>query len=225
MTSTPGRPHPGPLPAGEGGLQTFAIIPAAGRSRRMGRPKLLLPWGERTIIEHVVDVWRASQVGHVVLIVHPQDDQVADLGRRAGAIVVQPAVAPAEMKVSVRLGLEYIAASLNPRPSDAWLLAPADMPGLATATIDRLIVAYRASVDRGAATSSIVAASVGGRRGHPVLFPWRLAGEIERLAADEGLNVLLARNPFETVDAGEAAVLEDLDTPEDYERLRARHNP
>ena len=41
--------------------RSFAVVPAAGRSRRMGRPKLLLPWGESTIIQQVLGAWRASQ--------------------------------------------------------------------------------------------------------------------------------------------------------------------
>ena len=92
-----------------GPMQSFAIIPAAGRSQRMGQPKLLLPWGERTIIEHVLGVWRASRVTQVVLIVHPQDARLAELGRGCGAVVVQPADAPREMKVSVQIGLAHVA--------------------------------------------------------------------------------------------------------------------
>ena len=46
------------------------------------------------------------------------------------------------MKVSVRLALEHIERAFQPHPIDAWLLAPADMPGILTLTIDRLIGAY-----------------------------------------------------------------------------------
>jgi molybdenum cofactor cytidylyltransferase len=202
-------------------MQFFAIIPAAGRSQRMGRPKLLLPWRDKTVIEHVLDVWRASQVTQAVLIVHPLDEPLAALGLRSGAIVVRPEIAPGEMKDSVRVGLDYVARKFRPGDDDAWLLAPADMPTLSTATIDRLIDAYRATAGTGdAARRTIWAPAAGPRRGHPVLFPWPLAAALENLSPEEGLNALLKQFPVATIEADASAILEDLDTAEDYERLK-----
>ena len=201
-------------------MKTFAIIPAAGRSQRMGRPKLLLPWGNTTIIEHVIGVWRASRVDRIVMVVHPLDEALADLGSRSGTEVVRPAAAPPEMKDSVVLALAA-AAQYAPTDTDAWLLAPADMPGLTAASIDRVIEAHADAVARNAA-ATIIAASWQGRRGHPVLFPWSLAAEVPRLAANEGLNALVNRHRIELVETGPDAVADDLDTPEDYERLRVR---
>jgi molybdenum cofactor cytidylyltransferase len=204
-------------------MQTFAVIPAAGRSLRMGQPKLLLPWGESTVLEHVLATWCASRVDRVVLVVHPQDRQIVALGAAAGAHVVQPSVAPSEMKISVQLALEYIS-HFAPQSTDAWLLAPADMPGLAASTIDTLVGAYESSLvaDPNAAPR-IWAPRCGGRRGHPVLFPWALATEVGELGSNEGINALLTRHEVAYVEASADAILEDLDTPEDYERLRARH--
>jgi molybdenum cofactor cytidylyltransferase len=207
-------------------MQTFAVIPAAGRSQRMGRPKLLLPWGERTVIEQVIDTWRASRVDRIVMVAHPQDDMLAELGRQRGAIVVQPDVPPDEMKTSVRIAMARIAEEYAPQDEDAWLLAPADMPTLSSDTIDRLIDAHRASLSvPGVAQPTIWAPVAGERRGHPVLFPWSLAEDVERLGADEGLNALLRRYPVRTVEADAASILEDLDTPQDYQRLRRREGP
>ncbi len=203
-------------------MQAFAIIPAAGRSQRMGQPKLLLPWGQATLIEQVLTTWRASRASQVILVAHPQDQRIAELAAAAGAHVVRPETPPDEMKVSVRLALEF-AARFQPRPNDAWLLAPADMPGLAVPTIDRLIDAYQTSLRGPDTTARIWAPSHRGRRGHPVLFPWLLAAEVPCLAAGEGLNALLARHPVEDVESTEDAISEDLDTPEDYQRLRSRY--
>jgi molybdenum cofactor cytidylyltransferase len=203
-------------------MKTFAIIPAAGRSRRMGRPKLLLPWGTTTVIEHVLGVWRASRVDRVIMVVHPLDTRLAELATAAGAHVIGPTPPPSAMKESVRIALAFAAES-RPQPSDAWLLAPADMPGLSAATIDALIDAYEAGLRRGGQASQIWAPRCRGKRGHPVLLSWSLADEVPRLAAHEGLNALVGRHPVEYVEAAEDSVFEDFDTPEDYERLRARH--
>jgi molybdenum cofactor cytidylyltransferase len=202
-------------------MQTFAVIPAAGRSQRMGQPKLLLPWGASTVIERVLAAWRASSVDHVVMVVHPDDGELAESGRRCGALVVQPEVPPPQMKASIRAGLAEIERRFRPVAGDAWLLAPADMPMLSHRVVDRLIAAHRAysSTDKGP-EPTIWATAAGGRRGHPVLFPWSLAQEVDALGESEGLNVLLARHPVQTIEADAQEVLEDLDTPQDYTRLR-----
>ncbi len=185
----------------------------------MGQPKLLMPWGDSTVIEHVLAAWRASRVERVFVVVHPEDHRLAEMCAAAGADVVQPAEPPAEMKDSVRYGLDRVA-SLGPGPRDAWLVAPADMPQLSTATIDRVIGAYEAACSTAGVPPGVWAPRHRARHGHPVLFPWPLAAEVSRLAPDEGLNALVARSPVQYVDVDEQQVPEDFDTPEDYQRLR-----
>jgi molybdenum cofactor cytidylyltransferase len=200
-------------------MQTFAIIPAAGRSQRMGQPKLRMPWGACTVMGCVLAAWKASQVDHVIVVVHPLDDDLAKVCQAAGAEVVRPANPPPDMKTSIRLGLER-AESYQPAASDAWLVAPADMPTLTSDTIDRLISAYAAGGEQ--ASANVWVASRGVRRGHPVLFPWRLAVEVGRLPQDKGLNDLVDRSPVVAVPVADGAIFEDLDTPEDYQRLRPK---
>ncbi|HEX3725080.1 MAG TPA: NTP transferase domain-containing protein, partial [Pirellulales bacterium] len=173
-------------------MQPFAVIPAAGRSQRMGRPKLLLPWGSTTVFERVLSTWLASRVVQVVVVVHPLDGQLAEMSRRQGVLVVQPEHPPAEMVNSVQLGLAAIAEQFQPARDDAWILSPADIPNLTTAAIDRLISAYDERVERSQAPR-VWAASAGGRRAHPVLFPWSLAADVHTLEPGEGLDVLVAR--------------------------------
>lgn len=202
-------------------MQTFAIIPAAGRSQRMGRPKLLLPWGAKSLIEHVIGTWRDSRVQRVVLVAHPHDAELAHVAASAGAEVVQPAVPPPDMKDSVLAALDHLSAS-RPAPTDAWLLAPGDVPGLTVATIDRMIDAYAAGLQAGLKGNCVWVPWCKGRRGHPALFPWSLAPEVAGLGEDEGLNALAIRHELQRVDALEDAISADLDTPEDYERWRKR---
>lgn len=202
-------------------MQTFAVIPAAGRSLRMGRPKLLLPWGDGALIEHVIATWRASQVRRIVVVAHPDDSPLARLAQDAGAEVVQPSDAPPDMKASVRVALEHLSAS-HPAEIDAWLLAPGDLPGLTVATINRVIDAYRQFGADRPGPPPICVASFRGRRGHPALFPWPLAAEVANLAAGDGLNTLLARHEVRLIPAGEDAISADVDTPEDYADWQAR---
>lgn len=206
-------------------FQSFGIIPAAGHSRRMGQPKLKMPWGELTVVEQVVAAWRRSDVNHVVAVVRSDDVELARLCDQAGAMVVVPATPPPEMKDSVSAALDAIATRFDPSDDDVWLLAPADMPRLSAVVINALLDAHRLShpailvpthapETRGPAGPDLPA-----KRGHPVLFPWPLARDVARLSADEGVNALLTREPVRELAVAEPSILDDLDTREDYRRL------
>jgi molybdenum cofactor cytidylyltransferase len=61
-----------------------------------------------------------------------------------------------------------------------------------------------------------------GRRGHPVLLPWSLAGEVAALGVGEGVNAILARHDVVEIACGPEAVAADIDTPADFRRLQDR---
>jgi molybdenum cofactor cytidylyltransferase len=219
-------------------VRSFAIIPAAGHSVRMGEPKLLLPWGSGTVIECVLAAWCASRVDRIVTVVRGDDAQLAEVCRRAGAEVAVPETPPPEMKDSVAVGLEYIQKRFDPNADDAWLLAPADMPTLSPFVIDRLLAEHAEAARatnvgaRGRSAkppsegrdspggATILVATFQGKRGHPVLFPWALAREVPLLAPHEGVNALLERHLVREVACSDATILDDLDTPAKYRRQR-----
>jgi CTP:molybdopterin cytidylyltransferase MocA len=208
----------------------------------MGTPKLLLPWGHAggTVVEAVLAAWRASRVERVVVVTHPDDRRTADICRAAGADVFVAPTAPPDMKASIRFGLEYVAKTVGPAEQDAWLVAPADLPLLQTATIDRVIAAYEqriAAHGRGDSTiGRSVSAAAGssemravrprhaGKFGHPALWPWRAIGLVAGLPDDRGLDGLLEQTGFDVVECDADAVGSDIDTPDEYRRLRDRYD-
>lgn len=194
--------------------QVFAIVPAAGRSRRMGSPKLLLPWGEATVIEQVLAAWQSAGVARRVVVTHRDDIQLAQLARAAGAEVVTPAVPPPDMKASVRAAIGYLAQQYQPAADDLWLLAPADMPRLSPGVIQGLLAAAPQN------PHAILVPTYDGRRGHPVLFRWSMSSDIDALAENEGVNELLNRYPVIEIPVPDDAILADLDTPDDYRNAR-----
>jgi len=196
-------------------MKSFAVIPAAGLSRRMGRPKLLMDWNGRPLIESVVATWQQSRVDVITVVVSPQDLPLQKLCSSLDCTVIVPPQQPPEMRDSVQYALNYLQRSESPSEEDCWLLAPADMPHLDSQTIDLLLDHYQQ-----ARAKTIFVPSHEGKRGHPVLFSWALAAEVQSLPTDVGLNYLLGQHPVTFVESDCRGTLQDLDTPDDYNELR-----
>ena len=194
-----------------------AIVPAAGRSERMGRPKLLLPVEGLSVIARVVGALRHGGADPVVVVAPPAVAHgaaaLADEATRAGALVVVPDAPPPQMRDSVELGLDRLARGPSPPPATV-LLAPGDSLGIHAALVARVVAEARAHPE------AILLPARDGRRGHPVALPWSVAAEIHGLPADVGINALVRRHAARvvTLDVADPAVLDDLDTPEDYRR-------
>src|SRR5437870_4781962 len=108
----------------------YAVVPAGGRSTRMGRPKLALPLGDRTVIEHVVAALRSGGADLVLAVVGPHASELVPLAASAGAEVCVLPEATGDMRATVEHGLRHLEERHCPQPGDAWLLVPADHPTL-----------------------------------------------------------------------------------------------
>jgi CTP:molybdopterin cytidylyltransferase MocA len=196
----------------------FAVLPAGGKSSRMGRPKLALPLGGRTVLDHVIDAVRQGGIEHILVIVGAHVPQVAAIADASGAHVLRLTEETADMRATVERGLAWIEERFRPEAEARWLLCPADHPAL-----DPLIVRLLREARCATPGCSIVVPTFCRRRGHPVLIDWRHVAGIRILPAEVGLNVYLRQHATETLEVAvdAAAILWDLDTPEDYGRLRA----
>ncbi len=203
----------------------IAIVPAAGKSERMGRPKLLLPLGPRLVIEHVLDALRDGGAARTLVVVAPHVPELARVARAAGADVVVPAEPPADMRASVVAALDHAERVPAGACPQGFLVAPADQPGVSAATVRAVIAAFRAARlnSAGGPRAPVVIPSYRGRRGHPVLFAWEHAAAVRSLPTGRGLNALVAELADEVIECHveDPAALADLDTPADYERLKS----
>lgn len=120
----------------------FAVIPAAGHSRRMGRPKLLLPYRGTTVIGQLLATLSHLQVVARCVVVRRDDDALKREAESHGGWVVQPEVDPQDMRASVEFALQQIAAREHPQADDGWILIPADHPLLTAALFDELLSAW-----------------------------------------------------------------------------------
>ncbi|MDQ5872017.1 MAG: nucleotidyltransferase family protein [Acidobacteriota bacterium] len=192
-------------------MRLGAVVPAAGLSRRMGREKVLLPFGRSTMLETVLSKLRAAGVERVVVVVRPDLLEAAARARDAGADVAENLHPEGEMIESIRLGIAALPADL-----DAFFVWPADHPAVLESTLERL-------TDR-AARGKAVLPVFGGRRGHPALVGADLRDSIGRIPARDGLRRLWRdrADAVEELPVDDPGVLENLDDPESYERARLR---
>jgi molybdenum cofactor cytidylyltransferase len=203
----------------------FALIPAAGRSRRMGTPKLLLDVGGQTVVARLLAALATAGVSSRV-VVHPDDVEIRAEVERLGGIAFVPELPPPDMRTSAAFGLAALKMRFESGgaapPLDApWLLVPADHPVLSADVITALLQATRANPGR------IVIPTFRGRSGHPTVFAWKHALEVDEIPDDAGFNWLVRQHAAEVIHVpveNEGVVL-DLDTPEDYERLKAIWRP
>lgn len=201
----------------------IAILPAAGLSRRMGQPKLLLSWRGSTVIAHLVGELRAAGVDRILVVVRTSDVDLATAVESTGATVVRPPFDPPDMRSSVEFGLQSAcrasggvqAAAENFSDLAGWLLIPADHPLVSRSTVDALRAAWKPD------GCQILIPTYAGQRGHPTLFSGDLASEVSRIPSDCGLNWLVKQhsNSIREVPVSDPGVVVDLDTPEDYQKL------
>jgi molybdenum cofactor cytidylyltransferase len=189
-----------------------AIILAAGHSKRMGQPKMLLPWGDSTIIRQVCQ--RLCAVGlHEIVVITGEHHaaiqaQVSDLPLR---VVQNSEYTKGEMLSSLQVGLDAVW-----NTCDACLVVLGDQPTIEAGVIAAVLDAYHRRA------SLIVAPSYNRRRGHPLLidrFFWQAIKDLPRNKAPRDL-LRANESQIDHVVVETASILQDIDTPEDYQRER-----
>ncbi len=189
-----------------------AVILAAGASRRMGRPKMPLPWREgRSILQQVIYLAESVEADPILVVTGSDREVVEALlhGTRARP-VHNPAYRQGGMLSSIQAGLRV----LERTPVQAALLMPGDLPKVRPATVRMLLEAW------GEEPARLVVPSFRHRAGHPVVIPRERWPEILALGAGETLRDFFRRHQGEIryVVVQDGGVLQDVDTPEAYRR-------
>ena len=197
-----------------------AIVLAAGLSSRMGLFKPLLALGGRPLIHRVIDALVGS--GGIPEVVVVTGHRSAELklaleGTPGVRAVDNPNFAAGEMLSSLRAGIAALEHAEKPA---GFLLAFADQPAVKPETIAKVIGSFSA-----AEGAPLAIPTHRGKRGHPIVLSWDLVAEIRGLPLDDTLRTVVHRHLSRavTVEVDDASILEDLDTPDDFERARRRY--
>ncbi len=191
------------------------VILGAGASSRMGRPKLLLPWGDTTVIGHLLNQWRELGAAQIGIVLRPQDATLA-----------------AELD---RLNFPRTNCIKNPQPERGmfssiqcaanwpgwkdeiatWAIVLGDQPHLRPKTLQQLLEFQSVNTD------AICQLEFDGHARHPVLLPRRAFEEL-KMSSAETLKDFLQQTSVRSVrcPVDDPGLALDLDTPEDYERAR-----
>lgn len=193
-----------------------AVVLAAGRGRRMGQTKQLLPWGDSTVVATTLRQALASQADEVVLVTGHDSEAV---GRAAEALPVtvvhNPDYDSGEMLSSLQVAVRKL-----PAGTSAILVMLADQPFIPIPLLNQLIQTFREG------PASIVAPLFEGRRGNPVLIGAAHFDQILALPLGTAPRQLFQENPEAVflLPVAEKAVIQDLDRPEDYEALKVEYH-
>ncbi len=184
-----------------------AILLAAGESKRMGKPKQLMPFGRSTILEQTIDNLLNSKVSEVIVVLgHKAEEIKQKLATKPLKMALNP-VYHQGMSTSIIAGLKLV-----DERARAIMLALADQPFIDSQVINRLVDEF---CDH---NKGIVIPTYQSRRGHPIIFAIKYKEELAGLKGDIGGRQIIEHHPDDVLEVAvdSPAINIDIDTTDDY---------
>ena len=183
------------------------IILAAGESKRMGQPKMLLSWGKSTVLQTVITTFQAAGISDILVVSGGAHDKIDALVGKSAQIIVNENYAQGEMLSSIQTGLRE-----KMLESRAVLIALGDQPQVQARSIQHILQEYQKT------NAPLIVPSYQMRRGHPWLVAHEFWDEILKMPVGGTSRDFLNRHAqdihYVLVDT--PTIFQDLDTPEDY---------
>lgn len=197
------------MPSPQADVFVTGLVLGAGGSRRLGRPKQLLPYGGRPLLEHTLGTARACNLNQLVVPIGGAAAEVRERVDLSGAEVVVNYAYGSGCSSSIAAALSAV----DPR-CEVLVLMLGDQPGVTPATVQTLLDG------RGDAPLAVCRYDDG--RGHPLAFDRSVFAQLADLHGDKGVWKLLDQCAGEVVEVPIAGRIPlDVDTPEDYEAVLA----
>ena len=184
-----------------------AIILAAGESKRMGQPKMLMPWGKSTVLQTVISTLQTAGMNDILVVTGGAHKQVEMLIGRSVQTVFNEKYAQGEMLSSLQIGLVA-----KKHEASAALICLGDQPQVQVRSVQRILQEFKET------KSPIIVPSYQMKRGHPWLVARELWDELLKMHALETLWEFLNRHTknIRYVELDTLSTLQDIDTPDDY---------
>ena len=199
-------------------MSLAGVVLAAGRSARMGSPKALLDFLGLPFVVRILEALEALEIKTRVVVLGPDAPRIQPFMASHDCVIVENPEPETGPIASLRGALR----ALQPLQPHAILVWPVDLPHVRVTTVERVMEAYHRT------TAPVVVPTFAERRGHPVIWGSALFGELLQnpVATREGARVVLHDHEREivAVPVDDPAVIDQVNTPEDYERLVRQWN-
>jgi molybdenum cofactor cytidylyltransferase len=185
-----------------------AILLAAGQSKRMGKLKQLMPFGQSTIVEQAVDNLLGSAVYEVIVVVgYRAEDVIKAIAAKPIRLAINPDYEHG-MSTSIIAGLNLVHSRVQ-----GIMLALGDQPLVNSQTINRLIEEFY-NHDKGIAVPTYQ-----GSRGHPIIFAIKYKEKLLKLKGDVGGRQIIKDHPGDVLEVAvnSESIVADFDTTDDYQ--------
>jgi molybdenum cofactor cytidylyltransferase len=194
-------------------MSLAGVVLAAGRSSRMGSPKALLDFLGRPFAVRILEALEALEVKTRVVVLGPDAPRIQpSLADHDYMLVENP-----EPETGPIASLRGALRALQPLQPSAVLVWPVDLPHVRVATVERIVEAHRRI------GAPVVLPTFAERRGHPVIWGASLFGELlgSSEAVREGARAVLHHHDKDVlaIAVDDPAVVDQVNTPEDYEKL------
>jgi molybdenum cofactor cytidylyltransferase len=188
-----------------------AIILAAGESKRMGEPKMLMPWGKSTVLQTVISTFQAAGVNDILVVTGSAHEKIESLIGKTVQTIFNENYANGEMLSSIQLGLKE-----KMREASAALICLGDQPQVQIRTVQSVCEAFHNT------KSKLIVPSYQMHRGHPWLVARPLWDELLKLRSPKSPRDFLNKHSRNImyINVETSTVIEDLDTPEDYLKFK-----
>lgn len=185
----------------------WAIVLAAGESKRMGSPKMLLPFNGKTMIENVIENISASIIGNILVVLGAEKNSIMEATAGRGLNYCINNDYKDGMLSSVKCGIRNL-----PYDFKAVLVFQCDQPLISPLVIDTVIEAYLSS------GKGIVIPVYYTKRGHPILIDYKYRETVEHLDSENGLKALSQKFCYDVleVETNSPEILKDIDTYHEY---------
>ncbi len=194
-------------------MSLAGVVLAAGRSERMGAPKALLDYRGEPFVVRILQALAALQMRPRLVVLGPDAPRIRPILAPYDCLIVENRDVHGGPIGSLRVAL----AALKPVRPQAILAWPVDLPHVRVATLERLLETFRRT------NAPAVVPSFAERRGQPVIWDESLFQElaISDAATRHGARAVLHAHESQlaTVAVDDPAVIDDVNTPADYERL------
>ena len=184
-----------------------AIILAAGESKRMGKPKPLLRFNDKTFLEQIISVVKVSDVDRITVVLGAEAETIKKSADFSGTNIVINKDYPKGQLSSLIAAIEEI-----PQETEAILVFLVDNPFITKEFVNKIIVKFKET------NNPIIVPVFNKKRGHPTLFSRALFNELLNAPEEKGARYVLYSNEDKILEleTSESWILIGIDTPDDY---------